>query len=457
MDINDLACRQREYFKSNITRNISFRAKQLGKLKKLLAANESQLLNAIYADLKKSPYNTITTELSLILGEINHSLKCLPGWTKKQKVKHNLVNFPGQSYILPEPYGVTYIAGAWNYPYQLTLLPLVSAIAAGNTAIIKPSELSPTTSHIIAELLNNEFPQEYIYVVEGGADVASELLRQKFDKIFFTGGTAIGKIVCQAAAINLTPVTLELGGINPTIVLPDCNLKITAKRLVWGKFSNAGQTCVAPDYLLVHSSIKHQLLDEMKRLLDLHFSQAGIEENYMSIVNDCHFERIKRLIMPGKVIYGGVLKKEDLFISPTILDNVTFDDDIMKEEIFGPLLPVISFDNIKEAVSKINAGEKPLSFYVFGKKSAQTDELFSNFSYGGGSLNDTVMYFSNRNLPLGGVGSSGMGRYHGEYGFKEFSHYKSVMEKGTWAELWSLKVPPFKEWRLKLLRRLIEG
>jgi aldehyde dehydrogenase (NAD+) len=456
MDIKELICRQRQYFNSNVTHSISFRIQQLEKLRELLKFNESGMLDAIYTDLKKSPYNTISTELSLIIGEINHSLKHLSSWARKKRARHNMLNFPGRSYILPEPYGVTYIAGAWNYPYQLTLLPLVSAIAAGNTAVLKPSELSPCTSAVMTDLINNNFPREYIHVVEGGADIAEEILKQRFDKIFFTGGAAIGKIVYQAAAENLTPVTLELGGINPVIVLPDCSIKITAKRIVWGKFSNAGQTCIAPDYLLVHSAVKDELLKEMKRLLDVHFSQAAIEENYMAIVNDRHFERIKRLINPQKIYYGGVLNKEERFISPTILHNVSFDDDVMKEEIFGPLLPVIEFDELNTVLEKMKEGEKPLSFYVFGKKSLRTDELFNKFSFGGGSLNDTVMYFSNRNLPLGGVGYSGIGRYHGQHGFNEFSHFKSIMEKGTWLELWPFKVPPFSQWKLKILRWLIE-
>jgi aldehyde dehydrogenase (NAD+) len=456
MDICELVKEQRSFFNTKVTLDISFRLDQLKKLKKILQDNEQKLLDAIYSDLKKSAYNTITTELSLVLSEINHSVKMLPLWGKKKRVSTNLVNFPGRSYILPEPYGVTYIAGAWNYPYQLTLLPLVSAIAAGNTAVIKPSELAAHTSSVMAEIINREFPAEYLHVIEGGADVASEALKQKFDKIFFTGGTAIGRIVYEAAAKNLTPVTLELGGINPCIVLPDCDIKIAAKRIVWGKFSNAGQTCVAPDYLLVHSSIKKQLLDEIKAVLEKHFSQSVVEENYMCIVNDRHFERLKNLIIPEKVYYGGVLKKEERFISPTILDNISFDDAVMKEEIFGPLLPVIGYDRLEEAVSLIKKGDKPLSFYVFGKKSDETDRLFREFSFGGGSLNDTVMYFVNPALPLGGVGSSGLGRYHGRYGFEEFSHYKSVLEKSTWSEMWMLKVPPFSEWKLKLLRRLIE-
>jgi aldehyde dehydrogenase (NAD+) len=457
MNITELVSQQRAYFNTNATRNISFRIKQLKLLRKVLQENEQALIDAIYADLKKSRYNTIMTELSLIYGEIAHSISALPKWSRKKHVRMTLLNFPERSYLLPEPYGVTYIAGAWNYPYQLTLLPLVSAIAAGNTAVVKPSELAPNTSRAMASIINHHFLSEYIHFVEGGAEVASEILQERFDKIFFTGGTAIGKLVYQAAAKHMTPVTLELGGKNPAIILPDCNIKVAAKRIIWGKFANAGQTCVAPDYLLVHSSIEQQLLDELKKLLMAHFSPSIIGDNFMAIVNQRHFERLVKLINPDKIYFGGETNKEQLFIYPTILHNVTFDDDIMKEEIFGPLLPVVRFDDLSEVVEKIKNYDKPLSFYVFGKKSKVTNSLFSELSFGGGSLNDTVMYFANKNLPLGGVGASGIGSYHGKYGFETFSHYKAIMEKGTWMEPWFLKMPPYKEWKLKIMRWFIEN
>jgi aldehyde dehydrogenase (NAD+) len=456
MNIKELVSQQRTYFRTNATRDISFRIEQLRLLKKVLQENEQSLLDAIYEDLKKSRYNTMMTELSLIYGEIAHSVHDLPKWSRKKRVRKDLLNFPERSYLLPEPYGVTYIAGTWNYPYQLTLLPLVSAIAAGNTAIVKPSELSPNTSHAMATLINSHFSSNYIHVVEGGADIATEILQEHFDKIFFTGGSVIGKIVYETAAKHLTPVTLELGGKNPAIIMSDCDIEVTAKRIIWGKFFNAGQTCVAPDYLLVHSSIEKRLLNELKRLLTAHYSTTLIGDNFMAIVNKRHFERLQKLIDPDKIFFGGTTNMEQRFISPTILHNVTFDDEIMKEEIFGPLLPVIKFNDINETVERIKTYGKPLSLYIFGKKSTITDSLFNNLSFGGGSLNDTVMYFANKHLPLGGVGTSGIGSYHGEYGFKAFSHFKAIMEKGTWIEFWLLKMPPYKEWKLKILRRLIE-
>ena len=454
--IGDLVLRQRSFYISHGTRSVAFRKEQLKKLEHILRTNEPLLFDAIYADLKKSKQDTITTELALIYHELGLAVRKLSKWSNRKRVGTNFINFPSRSYILPEPFGVVYIAGAWNYPYQLTLLPLVSAIAAGNVAVVKPSEMAPHTSQIMARLINENFPADYIHVLEGGADVAGKILEQRFDKIFFTGGSRIGKIVYEAAAKHLTPVTLELGGKNPAIVLPDCNIDITAKRLIWGKFMNAGQTCVAPDYILVHSSIEQPLLSRMKQLLHDHYSTTTLTENFMSIVNRNHFERLSKLIKPGYVFYGGVTDPEQLFICPTILQNITFDDEVMKEEIFGPILPVIRYNDLQEAIQKVQKYEKPLAFYVYGKRSAVTKKLFDELSFGGGSLNDSVMYFGNHHLPLGGVGASGMGAYHGFEGFRTFSHYKSIMEKGTWLEFWFLKSPPYKKWKLSIMRFLME-
>ncbi len=456
MNIGELILSQRKFFESHATKNIDFRISQLRKLESILRQNENLLCDAIYTDLMKSRFDTITTELSLILGEISSAIKKLPSWSKKQRVRTNLANFPARSYRLAEPYGVIYIAGAWNYPYQLTLLPLVSAIAAGNTAVVKPSELAPHTSAAMAKLINENFPSEFISVVEGGADIAKEILTHTFDKIFFTGGTAIGKIVYEAAAKNLTPVTLELGGKNPTFVLPDCNLKVTAQRIVWGKFLNAGQTCVAPDYLLVHASIEQQLLNEIKLILDHYYSTETITENFMSIVDARHFDRLTQFIIPEKLFYGGKTDKKKLFISPTILHNVTFGDAVMQGEIFGPILPIVRYENLNDALQQVQRFEKPLSVYVYGRDNGTVEKIFSELSFGGGSVNDSVMYFGNPNLPLGGVGASGIGSYHGYEGFKTFSHYKSIMHKGTWFEAFFLKTPPYSEWKLKILRFLLE-
>lgn len=456
MTIAELVEAQRNYFNTGATRDIDFRIAQLKKFKAALEKNEPLLLAAIDADLKKSRYDTITSELSLIYHEISMMTRRIRRWSRKQRTLTNLVNFPGRSYRLAEPYGVTYIAGAWNYPYQLTLLPLVDSLAAGNTAVVKPSEVAPRTSAAMAQVINEIFPPEYCHAVEGGAETAAEILRQKFDYIFFTGGTKIGQIVYEAAAKHMTPVTLELGGKNPAFVLPDCDIATCAKRIVWGKLFNAGQTCVAVDYLLVHSSIEKRLLEEIRRVMEKHFPKDGFAENYMAIVNERHAERIAKLIDPAKVFYGGKSDPAKRFIAPTLMHNVTFDDAVMQEEIFGPVLPVLRYDDLNEAMERVKKFPKPLTLYVFGKNGGEKDRIFRELSFGGGSQNDAVMYFANDHLPLGGVGASGMGQYHGKEGFRTFSHYKSIMEKPTWLEFWILKTPPYSEWKLKFLRFLME-
>ncbi|MCK9410204.1 MAG: aldehyde dehydrogenase [Bacteriovoracaceae bacterium] len=456
MIIQESITAQRTFFNSGKTREIEFRLTQLLNFERALKQSEQLLFDAIDVDLRKSRYDTFTSELSLVYRELSFMTKNIKRWSKKQRVRTNLVNFPARSYLLPEPYGVTYIAGAWNYPYQLTLIPLIDALAAGNTAIVKPSEVAPHTSAVMASIINATFAPEYCYAVEGGAEIAKEILEQRFDYIFFTGGSKIGKIVYEAAAKHLTPVTLELGGKNPAFVLPDCDIATSAKRIVWGKLLNSGQTCVAVDYLLVHSSIEQQLLKEMQTVLEQHYPKNAVAENYMAIVNEHHVDRITRLIDQKKVFCGGTVDRKNRFIAPTILHNVTFDDEVMKEEIFGPLLPVVRYDDLNEAINLVKQYPKPLSLYVFGSNNGEKDRLFHELSFGGGSQNDAVMYFVNDHLPLGGVGASGMGAYHGFEGFKTFSHYKAIMEKPTWLEFWFLKVPPYREWKLKILRFLIE-
>lgn len=455
MNIAAVVSRQRKFFDSGVTRPTEFRIAQLKKFEAMLRSHEALLLDAIYADLKKSPYDTYSSELSLLYREISFMMKNISHWNRKRWVRTNLVNFPARSYLLPEPYGVTFISGVWNYPYQLTLLPLVDSLAAGNTAIVKPSEVAPHTSAAMATLINTTFPEEYCTVIEGGADTAKKILEQKFDKIFFTGGSAIGRIVYKAAAKQFTPVTLELGGKNPAIVLRDCDIPVTAKRLVWGKLYNAGQTCVAVDYVLVPSSLEARLLDELKHVMETYYPTTTVSDNYMAIVNEKHFLRLQKMVRKAKVLYGGHFDKKNLFISPTILHDVSFNDAIMQDEIFGPILPVIRYDNLDAAIERIRSYPKPLSLYLFGSNNDEKEKIFHRLSFGGGSLNDTIMYFINDHLPLGGIGESGIGSYHGFEGFKAFTHYKSIMEKPTWFEPF-LKYPPYSGWKLKILRFLIE-
>ncbi|QNJ98544.1 aldehyde dehydrogenase [Constantimarinum furrinae] len=445
---------QREFFNRNVTKELSFRKRQLQKLESLLKAHEDQLFKAIYSDFKKSEFDTFTSELSILYHEIKVAKKQLRNWARKKRIPTDLANFPAKSYILPEPLGVCLVIGAWNYPYLLSLNPVISAIAAGNTVILKPSELPAATSAVMAKLINSNFAPEVLKVVEGGVSETTALLELPFDKIFFTGSTKVGKIVYTAAAKQLIPVTLELGGKSPAIICEDANLKMTAKRLVWGKFLNAGQTCIAPDYVAVHKNIEKRFLELLKA--EIEGEQFSIKNhNYVQIINDDNFVRLTNLIDPSKVYFGGKTDPASRIIEPTILHHCTFKDDIMEEEIFGPLLPVITFEDIANLISKIKTLPKPLSAYVFTEKSATKRKVLNELSFGGGAVNDTVMHITNIKLPFGGVGNSGIGSYHGEFGFKAFSHQKSIIDKPTWLEL-PLKYYPHSEGSLKWIRRLLK-
>ncbi len=449
---SEIVQKQNEFFNSNKTKDLAFRIAQLIKLKQVLIQHENDLAQAIYSDFKKSFFEMYATELALVLVEINTAIKNLKKWTKPKITRTNLGNFPAKCYITPEPLGTTLIIGAWNYPYQLSLSPTVAAIAAGNTVILKPSELAANTSKILKELINSNFNADFFTVIEGGADVVTELLNQKFDKIFYTGSVAVGKIIYQAAAKNLTPVTLELGGKSPVIILPDSNLKIAAKRLVWAKFINAGQTCLAPDYIMVHRSVEKELLYELKLQLIKWFKNVTVEsENYVQIINERHFDRLLSLIDETKIYYGGKSDRNNRFIEPTILHNISFNDKVMQDEIFGPILPVICYDEIDQAIAYIKSKPKPLACYIFTLKKDVQNKILNEVSFGGGCINDAVMHVSNENLPFGGVGNSGIGNYHGIYGFNTFSHYKSIFEKPILYEI-PVKFPPYSALKLKIIK-----
>jgi aldehyde dehydrogenase (NAD+) len=441
---------QLAFFNSNQTKNIDWRITQLKKLRTILTENEPILYQAIYADFQKSVFDTFTSELSILYTEIDETISNVKRWAKKEKVKTNFINFPAKSYIIPEPLGVTLVIGAWNYPFQLSLLPAIAAIGAGNTVVLKPSEIASECSKVMAQLINNNFPAAYFKVIEGGIAETTALLEQRFDKIFFTGSTAVGKIVYQAAAQNLTPVTLELGGKSPAIILEDCNLKITAKRLVWAKFLNAGQTCIAPDYVLVPKKLEQQFLALLKA--EIESQQFSIQnENYVQIINHKNLNRLTALLDQEKIYYGGKYNEQTRVFEPTIMHQVNFDDKVMQEEIFGPILPVISYTELDDLVAKIKAGEKPLSCYIFTSNSETKNKLLHEISFGSGAINEAIMQIANSNLPFGGVGYSGMGAYHGKNGFKCFSHYKSILEKNTWIEP-PLKYFPHTNGKLKFIK-----
>lgn len=453
MDFATIFQSQKEFFNSHQTKNVAFRKETLLKLKNVLKANEERLYDAIYKDFRKGRFDTFLTELNLVYNEIDFFLKNLDTLSKPKKVKTSLSLQPGKSHIYYDPLGVTLIIGAWNYPYQLTLSPMVSAIAAGNTSIIKPSELPENTMHLLAELINNNFPMEYLYVAEGGIPETTELLNFCFDKIFFTGSPKVGKIVYEAAAKNLVPVTLELGGKSPAIVTETADLEVAAKRLVWGKFLNGGQTCIAPDYLFVQESVKPKLMKLMKEKLDeINYSENA--EHYTSIINKRNFERVLNLIDESKIIYGGKYNAETLYMEPTILDRVSWEDAVMQEEIFGPVFPVISYTDYDEVLKKIIEGEKPLAAYLFTKNREEKDKLLHWVSFGGGCINDTLMHITSDYLPFGGVGNSGIGNYHGEFGFLTFSHQKSVVEKTNWGEP-DWKYPPYTDKKMNWLKKVM--
>lgn len=446
---------QQNFFNSNTTKDISWRLEQLFKLEVLLKQHEDLLYTAIKEDFEKSQFETYVTELSFIYSEIDYTRKNLKSWAKRKRVATGIANFPAHSYIIPEPLGSCLVIGAWNYPYQLSLLPAVAALAAGNTVIIKPSEMPARTAATMAQIINKNFDPKILYVAEGNAEMTTKLLKLKFNKIFFTGSTAVGKIVYKAAAENLVPVTLELGGKSPTFVFEDADIALSAQRIVWAKFLNAGQTCVAPDFIIVSKSIEQKFLNALKEEIEKRYSNIDVtDDHYLQIINHKNFDRLIKLIDPSKVFYGGNSHSEKRFIAPTILQNVTFDDKVMQEEIFGPILPVISFDTIEEAIAQVKAQPKPLSLYIYTKSSKITDRLLNELSFGSGAINDSVMQLSNHHLPFGGVGNSGMGSYHGKSSFDNFSHFKSILHKPFWFES-SMKYAPYTNIKLKLVKWLL--
>jgi aldehyde dehydrogenase (NAD+) len=453
MEIENILQKQRNFYQTQQTHSLAFRKMYLEKLKNLIISNENKLYEAIHKDFGKSKFDTFTTELSFILNDINYYIKNLKKLSKPKKVSTNLVNQLGTSKIYADPLGCVLVIGAWNYPYQLSLSPVIAAMAAGNCSILKPSEIAANTMKAMASLINENFPPEYLYVYEGGIEETTALLQLRFDKIFFTGSTKVGKIVYKAAAEHLTPVTLELGGKSPAIVTKNAKLEVAAKRIVWGKFLNAGQTCVAPDYLLVEETIQEQFLEMLRKYIK-EFGYEKDSEQYTRIINQRNFQRLVRLLDQEKIYSGGQSDEAKLYIEPTILHHVDWNDEIMQEEIFGPLLPVISFQNYHAALNAVLALEKPLAAYLFTNNSEEKESFTRKLSFGGGCINDTVMHLSNDHLPFGGVGNSGTGNYHGKYGFETFSHQKAVLDKTTWGEP-NIKYPPYSEKKLSWIKKLL--
>lgn len=453
MNYQDILTQQKTFFSSQKTKDVRFRKRALQQLKDLLISNEELLCEAIDKDFGKSRFDTYTTEISFVLNDINYYLNNLNALAKPENVATNLVNLPGSSKIYREPLGNTLVIGAWNYPYQLSLSPLVAAIAAGNTCILKPSEVAENTMKAMAKMINSHFPQEYLFVAEGGVTEVTEILKLQFDKIFFTGSPKVGKIVYEAAAKNMTPVTLELGGKSPAIVSPNANLEVAAKRIVWGKFLNAGQTCVAPDYILVDERIKDSLIDLLKKYIQK-FNYTQESPQYTKIINERNFDRLVEIIDPKKIFFGGNYDRDKRYIEPTILHQINWSDAAMQEEIFGPVLPVITYNHFNEALQMVADHEKPLAAYLFSTDADEKKRFTEKISFGGGCINDVVMHLSNVHLPFGGVGNSGIGHYHGKFGFDAFSHQKSVLSRANWGEP-NLKYPPYTDKKLKWIKKFL--
>ncbi|MDM5299824.1 aldehyde dehydrogenase [Bacillus pumilus] len=409
---------------------IEERLRILRKLKEVIKQQEKDILQALAHDLHKSEQEAYTTEVGMVYEEINHTMKHLHKWAKTSNVKTPLTHLGSKSMIIKEPYGSVLIIAPWNYPFQLALSPLVGAISAGNAVTLKPSELTPQVSQVIRTIVERVFQEDQAVVVEGGVDISTQLLKQPFDYIFFTGSVSVGKIVMEAAAKHLTPVTLELGGKSPCIVMPDADLKLAAKRITFGKFTNAGQTCIAPDYLLVHESVKEELLREMTVCIHDFFSeQPETNPHFGKNVSQRHFDRLSQFLSNGTIVTGGQRNEQELKIAPTILDDISWDDPVMQEEIFGPILPVMTFDSLDEATDMIKARPKPLALYLFTTSKQTESYVLDHLSFGGGCINDTLMHVATPYLPFGGVGESGMGRYHGRESFFTFTHEKSVLRQ----------------------------
>jgi acyl-CoA reductase-like NAD-dependent aldehyde dehydrogenase len=444
-DTRAVVQKQRQYFNTGITLDVDFRIEQLKKLRKLLVDNEKAIIEALYKDLHKSEFEAYATEVGFCLTELDDTLKHLKSWAKPKRVATPLFHQLASSWRIPEPYGVTYIIAPWNYPFQLLIAPFIGALAAGNTSVLKPSELAGNTADLIYKLINENFDEGLAKVVIGGVEESKALLEQRFDYIFFTGGTEIGRYVYMAAAKHLTPVTLELGGKSPCIVDENIQLTHTSRRILWGKFSNAGQTCVAPDYLLVHRKVKDKLLQQMKtHLKEFYGDDPQKSPDYARIISTRHFDRISRLIAPDKVSYGGKTDRDDKYIAPTFLEGVSLDDAVMQEEIFGPVLPIIEYESIDEAIRFVKQFEKPLALYVFSENNRIQERVLRELPCGGGCVNETVMHVGQLKLPFGGVGESGIGAYHGQSSFDTFSHYKNILKKSTLSDM-PIKYPPYKE------------
>lgn len=447
---------QREFFMTHTTLDVNYRIAYLKKLKEVILQKEGQILEALQKDLGKSSQEAYMCEVGLTLAELTYQLKHIRKWSKRRKYKTDLSNMIGKSFSLREPYGVVLVMSPWNYPFMLSLEPLIGAVAAGNCCVLKPSAYAKETSQVLADIIQEVFPPEYVTAVQGGRAENTALLEQRFDYIFFTGGVSVGKLVMEKAAAHLTPVTLELGGKSPCIVEKSANLAMAARRIAFGKYLNCGQTCVAPDYLLIDESIREEFVELFIKEIKKMYSENPFENpDYGKIINEKHFERLNGLICPDKVVYGGSSKKETLQIEPTVMVDVTPEDAIMQEEIFGPILPILTYRTIEEVESFVTSREKPLACYLFTENKTVEERILRNLSFGGGCVNDTVVHLATSEMGFGGVGNSGMGDYHGRKSYETFTHEKSIHKKSTDFDL-EIRYQPYKETKMKFLKKILK-
>ena len=441
--------------KMDYKNDIGYRKETLKKLLYNIQKSEDLIVKALHDDFKKPEFEAVLTETNYVISDLKDTIKNIYKWSGRKRVFPSILNFPSTDYIYKEPYGNVLVIAPWNYPFQLALCPLIAAVAAGNRVVLKPSELTPHTSSIIAKIIEKTFHVNHVEVHEGGVEVSNKLLSQRWDYIFFTGSVAVGKVVAKAAAENLTPVTLELGGKNPCIIDETANLKLAAKRIVWGKFINAGQTCIAPDYILIQKNMKVNfitfLIDE---IIKAYGKKLDKSPDFARIINTKNFLRLDSMIEREKVIFGGETDANKLFISPTLIEEPALDSPVMKEEIFGPILPILTYETEAEIHNVISKYEKPLAFYIFSENHSFSKKLIANYSFGGGCINDTVVHFSNKRLPFGGVGHSGIGAYHGKLSFDIFSHHKTIVKKGNWLDL-PMRYAPYKD-KLASIKRLLD-
>ena len=453
--IKDVFKSQKEFFLTDKTRDLDFRIRSLRALKEEIINNEREIQEALFKDLHKSEEEAYLTEIGIIISEINQNIKKLKKWAKPKKVRSSIACFPSSAKIVSEPYGVVLIISPWNYPFQLAFSPLIGAIASGNTAILKPAEYSPNTSNIIKKIIDKVFSPNYVKTIIGSKEENQILLDLPFDYIFFTGSPVLGKIVMEKASKHLTPITLELGGKSPCIVDETCDIKLSAKRIAFGKFLNSGQTCIAPDHIFIHKSIKDEFVSELIKVINTFYTDNQEKsKDFGRIINELHFDRVSALLQDGDIIFGGKVNMEEKYISPTLIENINKDSELLNSEIFGPILPIIEFENIDELIETIRVKPKPLALYIFSSSKQTQNKIMSKISSGGVCVNDTIMHLVPENLPFGGVGNSGMGSYHGKKSFETFSHQRSVLIRGTWLDI-ALRYPPFNKKKLSLIKKLI--